>query len=200
VWFEELSDEVKTALKVDHGVQVSRVQTGGPADKGGLKAGDILLEFAGRKIEDGEKFRYDVAKSPIGKPIPFKVLRGKQTLTLQITLTEQPDEPMVAMGRDRTSEKLGIAVQELTDALANRLGYKGENGVVVTKVDPDGPAARATPAPIKETDLIQEVDQKPVTSLETYAAAVDAGDVARGILMLVRSADGTRRFVVVKQK
>ena len=130
----------------------------------------------------------------------YSLLRGKKTVMLKVTLTEQPKETMVAMDRDRPSAKLGITVQALTPELANQFGYRGEKGVLVTRVDPDGPAAKATPTPIRQSDLIQEIDQKPVTTAETYRAAVQGANLARGILMLVRSRDGTRRFVVVKKK
>ena len=200
IWFEELSPEVKKALKLDSGIQVSRVQPGAPAAKAGIQAGDIILEFGGKTIADTEKFRYDVAKTKVGATVPVKVLRGKKTLTLEITLTEQPEETVVAMDRDVISQQLGITVQELTPQIAAQLGYRGQKGVVVTKVDPGGPAAKATPTPIRPSDLIQELDQQEVTDLETYRQAAAKGDLERGILMLVRSRDGTRRFVVVKQK
>ncbi|MFW6108659.1 MAG: S1C family serine protease, partial [bacterium] len=128
IWFEELSPEVQEALGVDHGIQVSRVQPGAPADKAGIEAGDVILAFNGKKIADSEKFRYDVAKTPIGKPMPVKVLRGDKQLTLEVTLTEQPGDITVAAGRDRTSQMLGMSVQDLTPQLARQFGYQGEQG------------------------------------------------------------------------
>jgi len=198
--FAPLAPEVMAALKVKHGVQVSKVLEGDPADKAGIRAGDILLEFDGKKITDSEKFRYLVAESKVGATVPVKVLRGDKTLTLKVLLTEQPDDLAAARPRDPASGKLGLTVQELTPELAEQLGYQGEKGVLVTRVEPRGPAGRAAPAPIQRGDLIQEVHRKPVASLAQFRRAIAQADLQQGILMLVRSRDGTRRFVVLKQQ
>ena len=139
--------------------------------------------------------------APVCTTVPVVVLRGKQKVTLKVLLTEQPDTmAAVARPRNRIDAALGMTVQDLTAELANKLGYKGEKGVVVGAIDPKGPAAKATPTPIRKNDLIQELDQKPVTTLLEFRQAVAQADVKRGILMLVRSPDGARRFVVVKKK
>ena len=198
--FAPLDPAVKAALKVDHGVQVSRVLEGDPADKAGMKAGDVLLDFDGKRIDDGEKFRYIVAEAEPGTTVPVTVLRGKQKLTLKVTLTEQPDQVASVRPPDEASRALGMSVQDLTAELAEQFGYRGEKGVLVTQVDPRGAAGQATPTPIAQGDLIQEVDQKPVTSLGEFQRAVAGGNLKKGLLMLVRSRDGAGRFVVVKEK
>ena len=200
IWFEELSPEVKAALKLDHGVQVSRVHPGAPADKGGIKAGDVLLEFGGKKILDSERFRYDVARAKVGATVTVKALRGNKQVTLKVTLTEQPSDIHVAAGSDRISRMVGMTVEPLTPQRAKQLGYQGNKGVVVTRVAPDGPAASAKPAAIQPADIIIEIDQQSVSDLATFRAAIAKGDLQRGILLFVHSRDGTRRFVVIKGK
>ena len=198
--FRPLPKEVMEQLGIDHGVQVYNVVPGDPADQAGIKPGDILLEFNGHKITDGERFRYLVAKSKVGATVPVKILRGNKTLTLKVTLAEQPEDITAAPRGGTIRQLLGITVQNLTKDLAERLGYAGRRGVLVTDVDPAGPAADAKPDPITEGDLIEEVARQPVPDVATFERVLRRLSKARSILMLVRSRDGTRRFVVVKKK
>ncbi len=197
--FSPLTPEMKRLLKIDHGVQVNQVVEGDPADKAGIKEGDILLEFNGKPIADGEKFRYLVAQSKIGATVAVKLLRGKKTLTVQVKLTEQPENVAAARRpRGTLSRKLGMSVQELTPELAEQLGYRTHKGVVVTQVDPRGPAGSAKPIPLKEGDLIQEAAREPIASMADFQRVIAKADLTKGILLFVRSRDGTTRYVVLK--
>ncbi|HPD14066.1 MAG TPA: Do family serine endopeptidase [Planctomycetota bacterium] len=198
--FSPLPKEAAELLKIDHGVQVNQVVPGDPADKAGVKEGDILLEFDGTKITDGEKFRELVARAKVGATVPVKVLRGKETLTLKVTLTEQPENVAQAGTRGALNRQLGLTVQDLTPELAEQLNAKGEKGVVVTQVDAAGPAAAAKPAPIVEGDIIQEVAQQPTDSVASFNKALAGADASKSILMLVRKRDGSKHFVVVKPR
>ena len=198
--FRPIPKEVMEQLGIDHGVQVYNVVPGDPADQAGIKPGDILLEFNGHKITDGERFRYLVAKSKVGATVPVKILRGNKTLTLKVTLAEQPEDITAAPRGGTIRQLLGITVQNLTKDLAERLGYAGRRGVLVTDVDPAGPAADAKPDPITEGDLIEEVARQPVPDVATFERVLRRLSKARSILMLVRSRDGSVRFVVVRPR
>jgi serine protease Do len=199
IGMDALPPEVKQQLKIDHGIQVSRVMEGDPAAKAGIKEGDIILEFNGQKVDDLEKFRLVVAETKVGSTVPVKLLRGKETLNVKVTLTEQPEDvavvrrPQGALGR-----RLGLSVQELTAELAEQLGYQGQKGVLVTEVDPRGPAGTAKPTPLKEGDLIQEAAREPVASLADFQRLMAAADLTKGVLLFVRSRDGTTRYAVLK--
>lgn len=197
--FSPLDKEVAEALKLDHGVQVNQVIPGDPADKAGIKEGDVLLEFNGQKIDDGEKFRMLVAKAKPGTTVAVKVLRGKETLNLKVTLTEQPDDLTASRTRVGPAiRQLGLTVQDLTPELADELGHRGERGVLVAQVDPAGPAAAARPTGIAQGDLIQEVAQQPVDSVAAFNAVLAKADLSKPLLMLVRKRDGSKHFVVVR--
>jgi serine protease Do len=200
--FSPLPKEAKDLLKLDHGVQVNQVLKDTPADKAGMKDGDILLEFNNAKINDVEQFRDVVASAKVGSTIPVKILRGNKEEVLKITLSEQPADLRAATERgvapEQVSQKLGMTVQELTPPLAEQLGYQGQKGLVVTDVEAKGPAANATPVPIKEGELILEVARQPVKSMAEFQKAVGGADLSNGVLMLVRSRDATTRYVVLK--
>jgi len=200
--FSPLPPEAKDLLKLDHGVQVNQVLPGTPADKAGMKDGDILLEFNNEKITDVEHFRDIVASAKVGSTLAIKLLRGNKEEGIKVTLAEQPADLRVASERavapEQASQKLGMTVQELTPQLSEQLGYQNQKGLVVTDVDPKGPAANATPVPIKEGELIQEVVRQPVKTLAEFQKAIGGADLSKGVLMLVRSRDATTRYVVLK--
>ncbi|MBM4033389.1 MAG: Do family serine endopeptidase [Planctomycetes bacterium] len=199
--FGPLDKEVAEALKLDHGLQVSQVALDGPADKGGIKDGDILLEFSGQKVSDTEKFREIVAKAKPGSTVVVKVMRGKETLNLKVALGEQPEDMSASMRpRGALNRQLGLTVQDLSPAVADELGHKGERGVVVTQVDPAGPAANARPTPIAQGDLIQEVAHQPTENLAAFNRALARADATKGILLLVRKRDGGKHYVVLKPR
>ncbi len=199
--FGPLYKDVAAALKLDHGMQVSRVVPGDPADKAGIKDGDILLEFNGQKITDSEKFRELVATAKPGTTIPVKVLRGKETLNLKVTLGEQPEDTAAALApRGALNQALGLTVQDLTPKVAEELGLKGEKGVVVTQVDPAGPAAAAKPTPVERGDLIQELAQQPTANMAAFNQALGKTDLSKPVLMLVRKRDGSKHFVVLRPR
>jgi serine protease Do len=93
------------------------------------------------------------------------------------------------------SDSLGIAVTELTENNAETLGFKDHKGVVITEVDPDGPAAHAG---LREGMLVMSVAKKHVANVKEFKEAVKDGDLAKGVLLWVRS-DDTNRFVVLKK-
>ena len=92
---------------------------------------------------------------------------------------------------NRRNRELGITVQELTPELAEQLDLDGQKGVLVTAVDPRGPAAKAKPLPVKRGDLIQEIGKKPVENMETYHRALVGTNLEKGVLLLIRNKEGT---------
>jgi len=195
-----LPKEARELLKVTHGIQISQVVPGDPAEKAGMKDGDILLEFNGHKVKDMDDFRFLVARTKVGATVPAKVKRGDKVLDLKVTIGEQPEDLAGARVRGALGQMLGMTVQELTDEVAEQLGYRGQKGVVVTEVEAGGPAASAKPMPIREGDLVQEVSRKPIASLADYRSAIAQADARKPLLLLVRSRDGSVRYAVLKPR
>ena len=198
--FSPLPEEAQKILGIDYGVQVNQVVPDDPAAKAGIKEGDILLEFDGKKIDDTEKFRYLVAESKVGSTVAIKLMRGKETVTVQVKLTEQPTEVASTLSRASESQKTGMTVQSLTPELADQLGYKGQRGVVVTDVDADGPAAKAKPGPIQKGDLIDEVNREPIANVTQYNAALAKPRPSEAVLLRVRDREGATRYVVLNPR
>jgi len=139
-----------------------------PAEAGGLKAGDIIVELAGPPIKESTDLQKRVAAIPPGKPTPLTVLRDRKADKLSIKIGEQPtDDTVVAAVPEGHGARL--SVEPLTPDVARTYGLSGRSGVV----SPMSPrAARAEAAGIRGGDLILEVNRRPVGSVEEFRKIV----------------------------
>ena len=135
-----------------------------------------------------------MARTPVGKSVKVKVIRDKGPQTFSIKIDELKEEE-AAQGGSGTTEDLGLTVQTLSGDLAENLGLdRNLKGVVVTQVDPGGPAADAG---LRRGDVILEVNRQPVKDVEAYRKAVKAVGKGKSVLFLVRRGDNTI-FLAVK--
>jgi len=202
VGIQELTEELAAqfGVKPEDGVLVGNVMKDSPAERGGMKPGDIIQEFSGTKISGVHQLQREVAQSPVGSPVRLKVLREKQPVMLTIVLGEQPTDVAAASEPGSTpaqaAERFGLTVQDLTPELRNQLRLNTVDGVMVSSVDEAGPAARAG---IRPGDVITEANREPVKSTRDFSRIL--GQMRRGqnLLLLVRR-DGNSRFVVLPPK
>ncbi len=169
-------------IKDENGVLLVDVVDGGPADKGGLKRGDVVVEYDGKKVDTPFALRNMVAATKIGKTVPVKVLRDGNPLTVTVTIEELPAEQQVAAGPSFDNNLKGVSVQDLTDEILQQLGItKKIKGVVVSSVDEDSPAAGI----LNQGDILLEVNKKPVQNVAQYNKVVSSIEKNKGILLLV---------------
>jgi serine protease Do len=200
IGIQELTEELATqfGVKPEDGVLVGNVMKDGPAEKGGLKPGDVIQEFNNTKITGVRQLQREVAQSSVNSPATVKVLREKQSLTLRVVLGEQPSEAVAGPGGGptETAERFGFSVQDLTPELREQLKVPGGDGVVVSGVEEGGPAARAG---IRAGDVIVEVNRERVKSAADVARVL--GQMRRGSnLLLLVQREGSSRFVVMSPK
>jgi len=180
-------------LKTTEGSIVGDVTAGGPAARAGIKHGDVILEFNGKKIENSTELRNIVAATPPGSSVTVKVLRDGKEKDLTVTLAERPSDEELAKGskaepEQETQKKLGLSIQTLTPDIAGQLNYKNDHGVVVTEVTPGSPADDAG---LQRGDLIKEVDQAIVRSVTDFQKAVGTLHSGDSIAFLVRRGQNT---------
>ena len=173
-------------LADEKGALVSEVVSGSPADKAGLKAGDIILEFDGRQIHEMNELPRIVAATLVGRKVPVRIMRdGKQSL-----VTVEVDRLKDGEGGEQGAvpDSLGLTVRELNKELAARLKVKELQGVVVTELKADGLAQEAG---IAQGDIIREIDGRKITTLVEYEAAISAHKKGTVIRFLLRRGESS---------
>jgi serine protease Do len=158
-----------------HGALVASVAEGGPAKGAGVRPGDVIVEYDGRRLARSDELPRLVAETPVGREVPLTVVRDGKTLTLHATIAKlaEPEERRTAEAAGKPS--LGLAVQTVTPQLAEELGLPVRAGVLVRGVADGSPAASAG---VQPGDVIAEIDRKPVKSvgdLERELARVTPG-------------------------
>jgi serine protease Do len=173
-------------LKDEKGALVSQVAKGGPADKGGIESGDVIVEFDGKKVAEMNDLPRVVASTPVGKTVPVKVLRGGNVVDREVKIAEMEQKEEVA--NVSTRKPLGMAVQNITPEIARGLGLKTETGVVVASVVPGSPAAKAD---IRSGDVIQQINKKPVKDVEDFKQKIEKAKDQETLLLLIQRGDSS---------
>jgi serine protease Do len=168
------------------GALVANVSKDGPAEKAGVKVGDVIIEFDGKEIKDSGDLPIIVARTPVDRKVRMKVLRDKKELQLTVSVGELKDEEVVASAPEKG--ELGMTVQRLTPQIAESLGLEKTEGVVVSAVDP---GSAADEAGIRRGDVILEVDRKTIRTIDEYKKAVAGIRKGKGVLLLVRRGEST---------
>ncbi|MCC6589265.1 MAG: Do family serine endopeptidase [Bryobacterales bacterium] len=167
------------------GVLVNSVSPGSPAEKAGLKTGDVITKMNGQEIRDLNLFRNRVASSGPGAEITLTVNRDGRDQDIRVRLGEfqarRDDEPGGGAEGGPAGGRLGISVEPLTPEVAARLGLRSADGLLVREVDPAGAAADAG---ITDGDVIVQANRKPVRSVSDLEAIV-RGAGSNPVLLLV---------------
>jgi serine protease Do len=184
-------------LESDKGALIANVEKDTPAEKAGLKAGDIILEYDGKTISESNELPRYVAVTPIDKKVKLVVYRdGKKLDVFVVVGTLKDGESAASTGGGSESEKLGLTVQELTKELAARLGVKDvKSGLVITEVKSGSSAEEAG---ITTGSVVIEINgQRPETvdAFTALASKLKKGDVVR---LLLKRPDGSVHYVAMK--
>lgn len=180
---KDISPEAAKTLGIDKGALVNSVDEGTPAAKAKIKPMDVIVEVAGKPVENSLDLRKIVAAIKPGTTVKVVIFRDKKRQTLDVTIGEAPDVGKAVTPGGKT--KLGISVDELTDNIAKQLGVpEGTKGVVVKSVEADSAAGRANP-PIMAGDVILEINGQPTSSVAQFDKVVSglkSGDTALVLL------------------
>jgi serine protease Do len=195
VVIQELSPELAEQFEIadDEGALVNEVAAGGPAQRAGLRRGDVIVEFQGEQIESWNELPRVVAGTPVGKEVEVVVVRGGKRKTIGVTLGELPGESVVPASAPARSE-LGLRLQPLTAELAERFDLEGTRGALVAQVEPGSPADEAG---LRSGDVILEVNQGEIDSPDDVRERVADGD--ESVLFLVQRGERTQFFVVKRE-
>jgi serine protease Do len=190
---QDITDDIRQILKLkdNQGALVGQIFTGDPADKAGIKIGDVILEIAGQTVKDNRELGRITATMRVGSKVNVKVFRSGKEITLPIVIAERKD-----LGeQSSTSEMFGMTTQEVTPEIAKNFELPKKTGVIITDIKTGGPADEVG---LKPGDIILEVNNIEIAGLKEYEIALIAGDKGNALLMLVRRGK-TNFFVTLKK-
>ena len=198
VAIQEVTPALAKAFNVPpgKGALVGDVTPGGPADKAGLKKGDVIEELNGEAVHGPNELKLKIATLAPGSQARLKINRGGQERDVTVTLGELPEKSAesAAAGTGEKGPMRGVQVDELTPDIAHELGLKpSTKGVVVAEVDPSSPAADAG---LHRGDVIEEINRQPVNSVSDYQRLVRAADNQELVLSVNR--EGSTAFIAVQ--
>ncbi len=174
----------KLGLKDEKGALVGDVTDGGPADRAGIKRGDVIVSFGGKAVKESNDLPYMVASTPVGKTVTVKVIRKGQTKSLQVKIGElEEGEQPQEVGKAKTEPNLGMNVEQLTPEIARYFGFSETSGLVVVEVAADSPAAEAG---VQPGDIILEVDQVPIKDLAQFKRKIGSYKPGDTVLFLIK--------------
>lgn len=181
------------------GALVSDVTPKGPADKAGLKSGDVIIELSGKAITDSRNLKLQVARVRPGDTVPVKVLRDGSTKTVEVKVQQLPGSEELAQadkrGQNDEGTLNGVAVADLDPQARQQLRLPTTlKGAVVTDLEPNSAAAEAG---LRPGDVILEINRKPVKSAEEAVKLTEKGADKRTLLRVWRN--GGSSFVVVDE-
>jgi len=193
---QDLTDDLAAGFGASGkgGVLVADVMKDSPAEAGGMRSGDIIVELGGTPVKEVTDLQKRVAAIPPGQPAVLTVLRDRKPTKLTVKIGEQPgDETVVAAAPKGMG--LGLTVEALSEEMAQTYGLKSGAGVVVTDVAP-GTVAEA--AGIKEGDLILEVNRRRTATVDDFKKAVAALKPGEAVPVQVERSGAGRQYVVLR--
>jgi serine protease Do len=186
-------------MKEAQGALVSEEQSNTPAAKAGIKAGDAILSVDGERLKDARDLSRRVAAKSPGAKVKLVVVRNGKEQTIDVELAKLPDQVQAAApARPGEKKEEGGVTQPqlgLTLAPANSVAGAGSEGVVITEVQPDGPAAERG---MQNGDVILEIGGKKVSSPTEVRDAVSAARKENKSNVLVRmKRENNSRFITL---
>jgi serine protease Do len=181
-------------ISESEGALVSDVMEGGPAEKAGVKRGDLIISYDGKKVKDNDTLPRLVAATEIGKKVRLVLIRDKRQMEVDVVVGELQDEAL-KVKKTEVEKDIGLVVQDITAEIAKHLNLKDKRGVIVTDVIPGSPAQDAD---LRSGDIIREIGRRPVRSVAEFKDALKRSNVKEGIVMLIQR-DNTTFYAVIRQ-
>jgi len=183
-------------VKEKEGALISQIYEGSPAEKAGLKTGDIIVQIDGKKIKDSQDVVREVLKRPVGQKIFLEVIRDGKRVEISVTTAQLPSMPGERKPAGPGKEWFGLRVATVTPDIAKQLGFTKAEGVVVEGVEM-GSAAQS--AGFKKGDVILEVNRQRIKDVNDYRSAMEKIKPDQGVLLLVNR-EGSTFFVSLAEE
>ena len=192
---QTVTPEIASSIGLDRpgGIIISSMYESGPADRGGLRIGDVIVGVDGREVTDPASLAYRIGTRPIGSRARINILRDGEQLELEVGLVEPPEDPprdtSILEGRHPLA---GVTVANLSPALANELGVNAlVRGVIVLAVARGSPGSRIGARP---GDVVMKVNGEEASSVARLKSLV--GNEASGWRISIRRGDRNINIVI----
>ena len=188
------------ALGAPHGVVIEGVEPGSPAEKAGLKGGDVISAINGAPIKTGNDLVNPIASAPIGSKVKISYYRDKQERETTATVEDRTHVFPNTAGsvnnapEDATPAEFGLRVESLTPERAQRVGLEGQKGVFVSEVEP---TSFADDLGFTPGDIISEVNGQSVTTVDEYHRAAAKLKPGENVVFKVLRHSATDRVMTV---
>ncbi len=167
---------------------------GNPAEKAGIKPGDIILKVDGEEVESSRDLTKRIAGIPVGKTTKIKVLRNGRKKTFTVTIAKRDDTALASSNRPaRQEDALGLYISKLTPEIARRFNLEETEGVIILSVEP---GSKASKAGLRPGDLIKEVNHQVIETVKDYREAIKKVESGKSVQLFIRRINAG--FVVVK--
>lgn len=199
---QDMTQQLAQQFKMDsaRGALVSGVSPDSPAEKAGVKSGDVITDFNGKPVSDSRHLKLQVGSTAPGAAVPMNVLRDGKSMTLSVTVKELPGDKVAdsTPAADKADDALhGVGVSDLDKATREQLKVPSQiKGAVVSSVEEDSVAYDAG---LRQGDVILEINRQPVKNAE-QATALCAKPESKVSLVKVWSRGGSRFIVIDESK
>jgi serine protease Do len=189
VAIQEVTPEIARAvgMKEPRGAMVTSVYAGDPAEKAGVRPGDIILRINGQEVADSRALTRMIGSLKPDAKVTITVFRDGRSKDLATVLQKRVDEHVAKLGKgplkdEGAKDSLGLTLTNITPQVQSEFNISEPAGILVTDIDPKGSAGRSQ---IQKMDIIREVDRKAVNSVEEYLSALSAKKKGQTVLLLV---------------
>jgi serine protease Do len=184
-------------LKEKEGALISQVYAESPAEKAGLKVGDVVIEIDGVKIKNSQDVVREVLKKKVGQKVNFVVLRQGKRLEISVTTVQMPEKIGERGPAKPAREWFGLRVSNVTPEVAKQLGLTKTEGVAIVGVQPN---SMAQAAGLKTGDIILEVNHQKIANEEDYRAVMEKAKPEQGVLFLIDRGGSTFFVTMTEEK
>ena len=179
VAIDKLPKDIAKALSLNYGIQIISVEPNSPAEKAGLKAGDIILKYNDKKITSVAKLINSVGNTKVSSRVSLQIWR-KNKIRLISLVVEEPNKPNASTSSKKESQLKGVLDQYLKIKVAN---IKSQNGVKIVEILRDSPLKGYQ---IQENDILQEIDFNNITDVKNYQKIIEKIKNKKQIILTVK--------------
>ena len=185
------------SLKGKEGALISQIYEGSPAEKAGLKVGDVVIEVDGVKVTNSQDVVREVLKKQVGQKVNFVLLREGKRTEISLTTAQMPEKIEDRGPVKPAREWFGLRVSNVTPDIAKQLGLTRTEGVVILGVEPNSVAQSAG---LKAGDILLEVNRQKVFNENDYRSVLEKAKPDQGVLFLIDRAGSTFFVTLTEEK